>query len=165
MEFASAITGFIELCSWRSRADNDARQSRFHCMSPVVASRSFLGMPSASTVDPPPGSGSLPFRIWRVENCLRQEWPATPDRSCLRKTFQSRQNSASCPKFPKSFENCCEQNDGQRFCMTKQKTAQVWQRSADSMANCPARFPLVTPRSSPTSRRGSARRYADAFGI
>jgi|GEM_PF-3602534 hypothetical protein len=48
-------------------------------MSPVVASRSFLGMPSASTVDPPPGSGSLPFRIWRVENCVRQEWPAAPD--------------------------------------------------------------------------------------
>jgi hypothetical protein len=28
---------------------------------------------ACSTVDPPPGSGSLPFRIWRVENCLRQK--------------------------------------------------------------------------------------------
>ena len=32
-----------------------------------------------STVDPPPGSGGFAFRIWRVENCLRQEWPAAPD--------------------------------------------------------------------------------------
>src|ERR1700686_4741370 len=30
-------------------------------------------------LDPPPGSGSFAFRIWRVENCLRQEWPAAPD--------------------------------------------------------------------------------------
>jgi hypothetical protein len=36
-------------------------------------------MPSASTVDPPPGSGAFAFRIWRVENCLRQVWPAAPD--------------------------------------------------------------------------------------
>ena len=42
-----------------------ARESGFHCMSPVVASRLCLGMPSASTVDPPPGSGAFPFRISR----------------------------------------------------------------------------------------------------
>jgi hypothetical protein len=34
---------------------------------------------ACSTVDPPPGSGSFAFRIWRVENCLQQEWPAAPD--------------------------------------------------------------------------------------
>jgi len=28
-------------------------------------------MPSASTVDPPPGSGAFAFRIWRVENSSR----------------------------------------------------------------------------------------------
>ena len=36
-----------------------ARESGFHCLSPVVASRSCLGMSSASTVDAAPGSGPL----------------------------------------------------------------------------------------------------------
>jgi hypothetical protein len=30
-------------------------------------------------LDPPPGSEVFAFRIWRVVNCLRQEWPAAPD--------------------------------------------------------------------------------------
>ena len=68
MEFASAITGFIEVCSWRSRAGKNARQSRFNCMSPVVASRSFLGMPSTSTLTrrPAPGVLRLGFDAWRI---------------------------------------------------------------------------------------------------
>ena len=43
-----------------------ARESGFHCMSPVVASRSFLGMPSASTLTrrPAPGLFRLGFRAW-----------------------------------------------------------------------------------------------------
>ena len=50
-----------------------ARKSGFNCRSPGVASRSCLGRPSTSTVDPPPGFGVLPFRIWRGECCLRPE--------------------------------------------------------------------------------------------
>jgi hypothetical protein len=44
-----------------------ARESSFHCMSPVVASRSFLGMPSASTLTrrPAPGLLRLGFRAGR----------------------------------------------------------------------------------------------------
>jgi hypothetical protein len=29
-------------------------------------------------LDPPPGSGELPFRIWRGECCLRPEWATAP---------------------------------------------------------------------------------------
>ena len=36
-------------------------------------------------LDPPPGSGSLLFRIRRVEYCLRQEWPAAIRIDCRRK--------------------------------------------------------------------------------
>ena len=52
----------------RSRAGKNARQSRFNCMSPVVASRSFLGMPSASTLTrrPAPGVLRLGFGAWRI---------------------------------------------------------------------------------------------------
>jgi hypothetical protein len=79
MEFASAIIGFIELCS---RA-----QSRWQKRAPIqiqlyVAGRRVKVVPRYALgfhLDPPPGSGSFAFRIWRVENCLRQEWPAAPD--------------------------------------------------------------------------------------
>jgi len=79
MEFASAIIGFIELCS---RA-----QSRWQKRAPIqiqlyVAGRRVKVVPRYALgfhLDPPPGSGSLPFRIWRVENCVRQEWPAASD--------------------------------------------------------------------------------------
>src|ERR1039457_5728962 len=68
MEFASGITGFIEFCSWRSRAGKNARESSFNCMSPVVASRSCLVMPSASTLTrrPAPGVCCLGFGAWRI---------------------------------------------------------------------------------------------------
>jgi hypothetical protein len=54
-----------------------ARESGFHCMSPVVASRSFLGMPSASTLTrrPAPGIGFVGFGAWSY--CLRQLQAAT----------------------------------------------------------------------------------------
>src|SRR5208282_5039847 len=43
-------------------------------------------------------------------------------KTCMRKTFQRRLNAASCPKFPKTIEDCCGQNGRQTFCMTKRKT-------------------------------------------
>src|ERR1035438_8281833 len=81
-------------------------------------------MPSASTVDPPPGSGSFAFRIWRVENCLRQEWPAAPDalKVMCAKNFSTRAKFGIMPKFLKTIEDCCGQNGRQTFCMTKRKT-------------------------------------------
>ena len=36
-----------------------------------------------SRLHPPPGSGSFASRIWRVENCLRQERPTAPINRCL----------------------------------------------------------------------------------
>jgi hypothetical protein len=44
------------------------RESGFNGMSPVVASRLFLGMPSASTLTrgPAPGLLRLGFRAWRI---------------------------------------------------------------------------------------------------
>jgi hypothetical protein len=79
MEFASAITGFIELCSWA--------QSRWQERAPIqiqlyVAGRRVKVVPRYALgfhLDPPPGSGGFAFRIWRVEYCLRQEWPSAPD--------------------------------------------------------------------------------------
>jgi hypothetical protein len=48
-------------------------------MPPVVASRSFLGMPSASTLTrrPAPGLLRLGFRAWRIASDKNQ--PAAPD--------------------------------------------------------------------------------------
>src|SRR5208337_5175930 len=108
MEFASAIIGFIEFCS---RAQSRGQERAPIQIQLYVAGRRVKVVPRYALgfhLDPPPGSGAFAFRISRVENCLRQEWPAAPDGSCVRKTFQRRQNWASCPKFPKLIEDCCE---------------------------------------------------------
>ena len=47
------------------------RESGFHDRSPVVASRSFLGMPSASTLTRRPTPGPFAFRISRTEGFSR----------------------------------------------------------------------------------------------
>jgi hypothetical protein len=54
-----------------------ARESGFHCMSSVVASRSFLGMPSASTLTRRPAPGILLCRIRRAE-CVSLEKSQNP---------------------------------------------------------------------------------------
>jgi hypothetical protein len=84
-------------------------------------------MPSASTLTRRPASGvfRLGFRAWRI--AFDKNKPAAPDVlkvMCVKK-FQRRQNSASCPVFPKTIEDRCGQNGGQTFCMTKQKTTSV----------------------------------------
>ena len=69
MEFASAITGSIELCSWRSRADNDTRQSMIQL---YVAGRRFKVVSPHSRTAPPltrrpaPGLLRLGFGAWRI---------------------------------------------------------------------------------------------------
>jgi len=77
-----------------------ARESGFHCMSPVVAARSFLGMPSASTMTrrPAPGVLRLGFRAWRIASDKNK--PAAPDalKVMCAKTFSTPAKSGIMPE-------------------------------------------------------------------
>jgi len=88
--------GITEICIEYRQIHHVARESGFHCMSPVVASRSFLGMPSASTLTrrPAPGLLRLGFRagndvqLKTIKCCLTTGQFAGTSDNFLRGHFQ-----------------------------------------------------------------------------